>query len=249
MEYGTRRRYSFVGDARRGVGSDILGKLGRAAGGKLGLVATLYRRDCRRHSSVTRRRTPSRSSSHAKTGWMSRFRSPSGRRRQIVLLVAPVLVLLGALLGQPMNLVFTTLELVATVLAVVIVNFVVQDGESNWLEGLQLLAAYAIMAIAFFLHAVAATALFEENNIMPFCASGIGSSPRSSDSADGRSQPCLRRICRLVFAAIGFGPSGRCSSWRRDRFGLSPKIWLVARSAVCTRRAAVFRVGTGIRID
>jgi len=74
-----------------------------------------------------------------------------GSATQIVLLVAPVLVLLGALLGQPMNLVFTTLELVATVLAVVIVNFVVQDGESNWLEGLQLLAAYAIMAIAFFL--------------------------------------------------------------------------------------------------
>ncbi len=74
-----------------------------------------------------------------------------GSATQIVLLVAPVLVLLGALLGQPMNLVFTTLELVATVLAVVIVNFVVQDGETNWLEGLQLLAAYAIMAIAFFL--------------------------------------------------------------------------------------------------
>lgn len=75
-----------------------------------------------------------------------------GSASQIVLLVAPVLVLLGALLGQPMNLVFTTLELVATVLAVVIVNFVVLDGESNWLEGLQLLAAYAIMALAFFLY-------------------------------------------------------------------------------------------------
>ncbi len=74
-----------------------------------------------------------------------------GSATQIVLLVAPVLVLLGALLGQPMNLVFTTLELVATVLAVVIVGFNVQDGESNWLEGLQLLAAYVIMAIAFFL--------------------------------------------------------------------------------------------------
>jgi Ca2+:H+ antiporter len=63
-----------------------------------------------------------------------------------------VLVLLGVLLEQPMNLIFNAFELVATVLAVVIVNFIVQDGESNWLEGLQLLAAYAIMAIAFFLH-------------------------------------------------------------------------------------------------
>ena len=52
-----------------------------------------------------------------------------GSATQIVLLVAPVLVLLGALFGQPMNLVFTTLELVATVLAVVIVGFIVQDGE------------------------------------------------------------------------------------------------------------------------
>jgi len=75
-----------------------------------------------------------------------------GSATQIVLVVAPVLVLLGAPLGEPMNLVFNTFELVAMVLAVLIVNFVVQDGESNWLEGLQLLAAYAIMAIAFYLH-------------------------------------------------------------------------------------------------
>jgi Ca2+:H+ antiporter len=75
-----------------------------------------------------------------------------GSATQIVLLVAPVLVILGVPLGQPMNLIFDTFELVAMVLAVFIVNFVVQDGESNWLEGLQLLAAYAIMAIAFYLH-------------------------------------------------------------------------------------------------
>jgi Ca2+:H+ antiporter len=75
-----------------------------------------------------------------------------GSATQIVLVVAPVLVILGAPLGQPMNLIFDTFELVAMVLAVFIVNFVVQDGESNWLEGLQLLAAYAIMAIAFYLH-------------------------------------------------------------------------------------------------
>lgn len=75
-----------------------------------------------------------------------------GSATQIVLVVAPILVILGTLLGQPMNLIFGTFELVAMVLAVLIVNFVVQDGESNWLEGLQLLAAYVIMAIAFFLY-------------------------------------------------------------------------------------------------
>jgi Ca2+:H+ antiporter len=75
-----------------------------------------------------------------------------GSATQIVLIVAPVLVILGLSVGQPMDLIFNTFELVAMVLAVLIVNFVVQDGESNWLEGLQLLAAYAIMAIAFYLH-------------------------------------------------------------------------------------------------
>ncbi len=75
-----------------------------------------------------------------------------GSATQIVLIVAPALVILGVFLGQPMDLIFNTFELVAMVLAVLIVNFVVQDGESNWLEGLQLLAAYAIMAIAFYLH-------------------------------------------------------------------------------------------------
>jgi Ca2+:H+ antiporter len=74
-----------------------------------------------------------------------------GSATQIVLVVAPILVLIGAFLGQPMNLIFSSFELVAMVLAVFIVNFIVQDGESNWLEGLQLLAAYAIMAIAFYL--------------------------------------------------------------------------------------------------
>jgi Ca2+:H+ antiporter len=75
-----------------------------------------------------------------------------GSATQMVLIVAPVLVLLGIVTGQPMNLIFNSFELVAMVLAVIIVNFIVQDGESNWFEGLQLLAAYAIMAIAFFLH-------------------------------------------------------------------------------------------------
>lgn len=75
-----------------------------------------------------------------------------GSATQIAMLVAPLLVLVSIVLGHPMSLVFNTFELVAMVLSVVIVNFVVQDGESNWLEGVQLLAAYLIMAIAFFLH-------------------------------------------------------------------------------------------------
>ena len=55
-------------------------------------------------------------------------------------------------LPQHMNLIFDTFELICVVLSVLIVNLVVADGESNWLEGVQLLVAYAIMAISFFFH-------------------------------------------------------------------------------------------------
>jgi len=75
-----------------------------------------------------------------------------GSATQIVMFVAPVLVLTSILFAKPMNLVFNTFELVAIILSVLIVNQVVGDGESNWFEGLQLLLAYAIIGVAFFLH-------------------------------------------------------------------------------------------------
>ena len=75
-----------------------------------------------------------------------------GSASQIAMFVAPILVLAGFLIGQPMNLIFNTFELVAIVLSVLVVNLVVADGESNWLEGAQLLAAYAIMGAAFYFH-------------------------------------------------------------------------------------------------
>jgi Ca2+:H+ antiporter len=75
-----------------------------------------------------------------------------GSATQIVMFAAPLLVLVSLAFAQPMNLIFNLFELVAMVLSVVIVNFIVADGESNWFEGLQLLAGYIIMAIAFFFH-------------------------------------------------------------------------------------------------
>ena len=74
-----------------------------------------------------------------------------GSATQIAMFVAPTLVLLS-FFAQPMNLIFNTFELVSIVLSVIIVNLVVADGESNWLEGAQLLGAYAIIAVAFFFH-------------------------------------------------------------------------------------------------
>ncbi len=75
-----------------------------------------------------------------------------GSATQIAMFVAPVLVLTSIIFPNPMSLVFSTFELAAIILSVLIVNQVVADGESNWFEGLQLMMAYGIMAVAFFLH-------------------------------------------------------------------------------------------------
>jgi Ca2+:H+ antiporter len=73
-----------------------------------------------------------------------------GSSMQIALFVAPVLVFLSYALGRPMDLVFTTFEVITVGLAVAIVSLVAADGESNWMEGVLLLAVYLIFAIAFF---------------------------------------------------------------------------------------------------
>ena len=70
--------------------------------------------------------------------------------QQIALFVAPVLIFVGLLFGRPLTLVFNTFELVALVSAVVISALVASDGETNWLEGAQLLGVYLILAVAFF---------------------------------------------------------------------------------------------------
>lgn len=73
-----------------------------------------------------------------------------GSSMQIALFVAPVLVILGHLLGTPLGLEFSILEVVAVMLSVGAVTVLIQDGRTNWFEGVQLLAVYAILAIAFF---------------------------------------------------------------------------------------------------
>ncbi|NEP42736.1 MAG: cation transporter, partial [Okeania sp. SIO2H7] len=77
-----------------------------------------------------------------------------GSSLQIALFVAPVLILAGLLLGQPMDLNFNPFELVAVVVAVLIANSVSSDGRSDWLEGALLLAAYAVLGLAFYYHPV-----------------------------------------------------------------------------------------------
>lgn len=77
----------------------------------------------------------------------------AGSSTQIALFVAPVLVFLSVALGHPMTLVFNGFEIAGIFLSVVIVSMISSDGETNWFEGAQLLALYAIMAVAFwFVH-------------------------------------------------------------------------------------------------
>lgn len=74
-----------------------------------------------------------------------------GSSTQIALFVAPVLLFLSYFIGpEPMDLVFTTLEVFAVAIAVGIIAFAAQDGESHWMEGVQLLAVYAILGMAFY---------------------------------------------------------------------------------------------------
>jgi len=75
-----------------------------------------------------------------------------GSAIQIAMFAAPLLVLSSFFFTTHMPLVFNTFELAAIILSVFIVNAVAEDGESNWFEGVQLLAAYAIIAVAFFFH-------------------------------------------------------------------------------------------------
>jgi len=73
-----------------------------------------------------------------------------GSSAQIALMVAPLLVLTSHALGAPMSLVFNPFEIAAIGLSVATVSLVAIDGESNWLEGLQLLGLYVILSAAFY---------------------------------------------------------------------------------------------------
>jgi Ca2+:H+ antiporter len=73
-----------------------------------------------------------------------------GSSVQIALLVAPLLVFASYPMGQHLSLVFNPFEIAAVVLSVLVIALVVMDGETNWFEGLQLLALYGILAIAFY---------------------------------------------------------------------------------------------------
>jgi Ca2+:H+ antiporter len=73
-----------------------------------------------------------------------------GSSLQIALFVAPLLLFVSYAFDQPLDFVFTPFEVIAVVLAVLAVNHIAADGECNWMEGVQLLAVYVILGIAFY---------------------------------------------------------------------------------------------------
>lgn len=75
-----------------------------------------------------------------------------GASLQVALFVAPLLVFISLLIGSPLNLIFTPLELVTVGFGTLIMALIAGDGESNWLEGAELVAVYLIIALAFFFY-------------------------------------------------------------------------------------------------
>jgi Ca2+:H+ antiporter len=73
-----------------------------------------------------------------------------GSSTQIAMFVAPVLVFISLAIGHPMDFVFNTFEIAMVTLATLIVAVISLDGRSNWLEGVQLVGAYVVMAAAAF---------------------------------------------------------------------------------------------------
>ncbi|KAM5538547.1 hypothetical protein V8D89_007880 [Ganoderma adspersum] len=72
-----------------------------------------------------------------------------GSSIQIALFVIPFIVTLGWIMGKPLSLLFDPFESIVLFLSVLVVNYVVQDGKSNWLEGMILMCLYVIIAVTF----------------------------------------------------------------------------------------------------
>ncbi|KAJ2788202.1 hypothetical protein GGI15_000007 [Coemansia interrupta] len=75
-----------------------------------------------------------------------------GSSIQIALFVLPFLCILGWIIGQPMTIYFSPFTTVVLFVTVLLVNYIIGDGRTNWLEGLMLLMAYVIIGVAYFLY-------------------------------------------------------------------------------------------------
>lgn len=75
-----------------------------------------------------------------------------GSTLQIALFVTPFLVIVGWIINRPMTLMFDIFETAVLSLAVLVVNYLVQDGRTNYFAGALLIGTYTIIAVAFYVH-------------------------------------------------------------------------------------------------
>jgi len=73
-----------------------------------------------------------------------------GSSQQIAMMVTPLMVILGWIMGQSMSLYFQVFETAVLFMTVILVFALLNDGSSNWLEGAMLIGVYVILGIAFY---------------------------------------------------------------------------------------------------
>lgn len=76
----------------------------------------------------------------------------AGSSIQIALFVIPFTIILGWIIGRPITMLFDPFESIVLFLTILAVNYVVQDGKSNWLEGMILICLYVIVATVFWFY-------------------------------------------------------------------------------------------------
>ena len=80
-----------------------------------------------------------------------------GSSTQIALFVAPFCVIVGWIIGQPLSFNFQMFETATVFITVLMINFIIIDGRSNWMIGMLLIAGYIVIAMSFAMHAGTAT--------------------------------------------------------------------------------------------
>jgi Ca2+:H+ antiporter len=78
------------------------------------------------------------------------FQIALGSSTQVALLIAPLLVFVGLIVGTGMDLVFRVFEVAALAVSTIVIAIITLDGETHWFEGVQLLALYGMIAAAAF---------------------------------------------------------------------------------------------------
>ncbi|KAF2449737.1 hypothetical protein P171DRAFT_379896 [Karstenula rhodostoma CBS 690.94] len=111
-----------------------------------------------------------------------------GSSIQIAIFITPFIVILGWIMGKPMTLYFNIFETVALFVTTFVVNFLVLDGRSNYMEGSLLIAAYVIIALASFFYPDGCD------------ASQIGG---SADTCNGATEAAVGHAAMMVKRMIG----------------------------------------------